>query len=270
MELRSLTVAVGEEYARLLEITLVRNQRHFRETLVITTPRDEHVKRIARAVPSVRIYETDDFTAHGAYFNKGLCIERGFDVLGKHGWLVIWDCDCLMGDRFPLEALKPGYLHGCRRRQVDDPSQWNPAMAWGRYPIVRDGGPIGFFQCFQAEDPVLAGKCPWYDVSFAHAGGGDAFFVSHWPAFRRTIVPLDILHFGKPNQHWFGTSPAAKRTMDSYVFKYQWTRAALGRDRAAAAQVGEIVERVSVPGYPPSNFELPFVARAKQAQRGRP
>ena len=259
---RGITVAVGEWYARTLEICLRRNMRHMTECLVITTPRDELVKEIAGKVPGVRVYETDDFYAHGAHFNKGLCIERGFDVLGRDGWLMVWDSDCLWPDEMPLGELRTDTLYGARRRMLADPAAWTPDLDWRTCPMMADGGPIGFAQLFHADAPCLRDRRPWYDVSFAHAGGGDAYFMDLFPRDKRRGLPLSVLHLGERDRSWFGTSPEAREIMSAFVIRNGWRRRPY-HDPEAARRVGEIVERVEVPGYEPSAYELPFVRRAK-------
>ncbi len=264
--IRGLTVAVGEWYARTLEICLVRNMRHFTEILVVTTPDDHEVKRVAAAVPGVRIYETTDFYAHGARFNKGLCLERAFDVLGRHGWLAVLDSDILLPDSLPLERLEFGKLHGARRRILEDPSAWSPELDWSKCRVNNDGGPIGHTQIFAAEDPHLQGKPYWYDPSFAHAGGGDAAFLGHWPKAKLAMLPMDVLHLGPTDAHWFGTSPEAKDLMAKFVTLNGWRRAMAKVRPEQVERAGELVERVDVPGYGISDFELPFVKRAQAAR----
>jgi hypothetical protein len=265
--IRGLTVCVGEPYARLLEITLWRNMRHLRECLVITTPGNERVQKIAESVPGVRLFETDDFTAHGARFNKGLAIEHGFDVLGRHGWILIWDCDVVFPETIPYASFREGFLHGCRRRLCPDLETWHPSMHWGQWRVVWDGGPVGFFQLFQAEDPALA-KRPWYDVTFAHAGGGDAHFLTHWPPTQQCILPMEVLHLGPCDVHWFGTDEEGKKIMRAFVARNGWRQRATNIHCPEDANlVGEITERVQVPGFPESDFELPFVISARERKK---
>lgn len=265
--LRGITVAVGEWYAKTLAICLPRNMRHFEEILVVTTPQDEAVKAVAAGVPGARLFETNDFYAYGARFNKGLCIERAFDVLGRHGHVCILDSDVLLPDALPLSLVKPGRLYGARRRVLEDPSRWRPDLVWASLPLHKDGSaPIGFFQLFSAEDPALAGKPYWYDPTFSHAGGSDAYFMTHWPRANLCVLPFDVLHLGPVDRHWFGCDPAGVELMAAFVTRNGWTRAAAKHDPAAADRVGEIVERVTVPGYAPSDYELPFVRRAKVRQ----
>ena len=268
VELRGITVAVGEWYARTLSITLPRNARHFGEVLVVTSPNDDDVRRVVASVPNARVFATDAFTRHGAAFNKGLAMEEGFSELGRHGVICIHDADILFPATLPLERIVPGRLYGMRRRILTDPAKWSDSLDWRLCPMHRDGGPIGFAQVFHAAD--IAAVHPWYDVTFAHGGGGDAFFMGHWPREKWCVLPVDVLHLGPPDRHWFGTSPEAVDTMAAFVVRNGWTRAALQHDRAADARVGEIRERVEVPGYPPSTFELPFVKRAQQRQKSAP
>ncbi len=262
--IRGLTVSVG--YGSLLAITLIRNMRHLTSCLVITSPEDEHTQEVARSVPGVTLSITNAFTRHGAFFNKGLSIEEaGFDVMGRHGWTLIWDADCLFPDVLPLGQLRPDTLHGCRRRILEDPLKWTPGLDWSTCPLSRDGGPVGYFQLFDANAQALANRRPWYDVSFAHAGGGDAYFCQLWP--KRVVLPFDVLHLGPRDTNWFGTDEAARQVMTAFVLRNGWRRARPNIDPSVAEAVGEIVERVDVPGYAPSGYELPFVRRAQQQER---
>lgn len=266
--LRGITIAVGETYARTLEICLVRNMRHLCECVVVTSPDDGHVKAVAAKVPGVRIFETNAFTRYGAKFNKGLAMEEGLDFLGRHEWILIWDADILMPDAIPMGDLRIGRLHGCHRRMMEAFDRWSPDVDWRRFPVGRDGGPVGYFQLFHADDPAIRGTTPWYDVTFTHAGGGDAFFMTHWPAPLLTMLPLEVLHLGPTDTHWFGTDSQSKDMMTAYAVRNQWRRECRQRDMSAVHRVGEIQERVQVPGYVPTGFELPFVRRTKeQAQR---
>lgn len=260
--LRGITVAVGEWYARTLEVCLVRNMRHLTECLVVTAPGDPCAE-VARAVPGASVFETDAFTRHGAMFNKGLGMTEGFQVLGRDGWVAVLDADILLPDSLTLDHLSVGHLYGARRRVLEDPSQWTPELDWRRCPMLRDGGPIGFAQIFNCDDPAIKDKAVWYDVSFGHAGGSDAAFMSHWPRNKWVVLPVDCLHLGPVDRNWFGCDPAGRDMMARFVTENGWRRAAQGLGPAAALRAPEPVHRVEVPGYEPSDFELPFVRRAR-------
>lgn len=263
------TMPGGMSYDDLLTITLPRNLRHLAECVVVTSPEDERTRAVVEAVPDARVFITDAFTRHGARFNKGLAMEEGFDALGREGWILIWDADILLPDVLPLDGLTPDALHGARRRMLDDPSQWHEGLEWGALPTAHDGAPIGFFQLFRADAPGLRGKRPWYDVSFAHAGGSDAYFLGHFGGRLKRMLPIEVLHLGPRDTNWFGTDPAGQDTMSAFVHRNGWTRARPGADPTAVERVGEITERVTVPGYAPSGFELPFVRRAKKRNQSR-
>jgi hypothetical protein len=267
--IRAITVSVG--YAELLAITLPRNLRHFVECLVVSSPEDHATAELVSRTAGARLFITDAFTRHGAAFNKGLALEEGFDQLGRRGLMLILDADILLPDTLELGGLRPRGIHGARRRMLEDVSAWSPDLDWSALPLSRDGGPVGYFQLFSAEDPAIAGRRPWYDVSFAHAGGGDAYFMERWNPGERFTLPIDCLHLGPKDSHWFGTSAEAREIMAAFVVRNGWTASHPRVDRSAVDRVGEILERVEVPGYPPSNYELPFVRRAQavKASQGR-
>lgn len=266
--IKAITVSVG--YGDALAITWARNMRHFTESVVVSSPEDTRTHEVARSIPGTRLSITDAFTRHGARFNKGLALEEaGFDVLGCEGWVAIVDADILLPDSLPLASLDPAKLHGCKRRILENPGAWHPGLDWSKLPIAMDGSsPIGYTQIFNAHSPFLRDKRPWYDVSFAHGGGGDAYFMCHWPREKLEVLDVDVLHLGVPDQHWFGTDREGKDMMAAFVHRNGWGRAMRKSDPTAVHRVGPIVERVQVPGYAPSNYELPFVRRA-QEQRGR-
>lgn len=262
--MRGLTVAVGDWYAATLAITLPRNMRHMSECVVVTSPDDHATKAVAASVPNVRIVESDAYRRHGARFNKGLMMEAGFDALEREGWILILDADILLPDTLSLSRVRADALHGCRRRILNDPSEWTPDLDWTTCPHSIDGGPIGFFQLFHASSPWLRDKRPWYDVSFAHAGGCDAYFMSLFPRGRLVMLrAMEVLHLGPKDTNWFGTDAASRDLMSAFVVRNGWTRSRPALDRTVVHRVGDIPHRVDVPGYEPSTFELPFVKRAK-------
>jgi hypothetical protein len=241
--------------------------RHLTKCLVVTSPDDERTREIATSVPGVKVFETDAFTRHGARFNKGLAMEEGFRAMGREGWIWIFDADILFPDSIPLHLLKPGKLHGARRRILKDPTKWTPDLNWRECELSRDGGPIGFTQIFHADDPAIKDRPQWYDVSFTHAGGGDAYMLTHWPKNNRVVLPMEVLHLGPTDLNWFGTSAEGRDMMAKFVTENGWHRAMKNFTHDAVARSGEIAQRVSVPGYEPTGYELPFVRR-HQARQG--
>jgi hypothetical protein len=265
MLIRGITCSVG--YGPLLAVTLARNMRHLAECLVVTSPDDETTHAVASSTPGVRIHATTAWTDFGALCNKGLALETGFDILGRHGIICIFDADILLPPVMPLPDLKPDRLYGCRRRILEDPGKWHPGIDWRTCPYSRDGGPIGYFQLFAAEAPALQGKRPWYDVSFGHAGGSDAYFMSHWTPDKRTVLGLDVLHLGPTDRHWFGLDQIGTDMMARFVHENRWSGAMRKHSLDAVKRAKEVVYRVEVPGYPESDFELPFVKRTNQGRQ---
>jgi hypothetical protein len=62
-------------------------------------------------------------------------------------------------------------------------------------------------------------------------------------------------------------SQEARDKMAAFIIRNGWDRSHPRVDRSALQRVGELVERVDVPGYEKSTFELPFVSRHKAQQR---
>lgn len=267
--IRGITVAVGSWYARTLSICLARNMRHLTECLVVTKPGDPCVD-VARSVPGVRVFETDVFTRGGARFNKGWAMELGFSELGRDGWICVLDADVILPDHLPLERLRPDALHGAKRRVLEDVDRWSPGLDWQTCMPLRDGGPIGFLQIFNADAPAIRDVRPWYGVNFPHAGGGDAFLLDRFKQARAPIVmlPTYVLHLGPVDTNWFGADPEGRDMMAAYVHRMGWTRAMRTADPTAVDRVPETPDRVDVPGYETSSYVMPFERRARQRASG--
>lgn len=265
IELRGFTVSIG--YAEFLKITLPANILHFKECLVITSPDDHATQEVARSVPGVELFVTDAATRHGAMFNKGLCFEEAWDHWGRHGWFCIWDADIVLPEDLHRDWMKPEKLYGARRRILEDPSKYKPGMDWRKLPVhYFDGGPIGFLQLFNAEAPDIRDKRPWYDVSFPHAGGGDSYFMELFKPRNRSVLGIDCLHLGPPFSNWYGTDPGGRRLMAKFSHKYKLIPGMRRNPITLADGAGELVERVEVPGYKPSTYEIGVVRQAKQAK----
>lgn len=248
-------------YDDLLAITLPRNMRHLIECVVVTSPDDERTKAVCAAIPGVRAFETDAFTrpdSNGVvpFFNKGRAIEEAFDFMGRHGWILVWDADILFPGSLRLDTVVPGYLWGAQRRMLDDPRKWTPEFNWALAPLGRDLLIPGYFQLFHADDIQIANKRPWYDPTFTHAGGGDAYFSELWPPSLHKRILSTVLHLGRKDTNWFGTSEDGRKTMDAYLVRKGWTHTRKDIDHRAAREVGPVAERLSIDGHH-SNYTMP-------------
>ena len=260
MNIRGIVVCVN--YDDLLKITLIRNMRFMSECLVITSPTDIKTKELASTIPGVRVYETDAFYRYGAKFNKGLAMEEGFDVLGREGWILIWDADCLFPDSLSFENCVPGNLYGTTRKILANPKHWHPGFNWAQATPTRDTSFPGFFQLFYADDPAITER-PWYDVTFSHAGGGDGYFQSRWPGERKIRLPYEVLHLGPRDVNWFGRASERadgaviadaeefRRNMDAFLIFKGWRR-----PRPGDQDVTEFSDMVNVPGAAPRKYTL--------------
>jgi hypothetical protein len=254
---RGIVVCVG--FDDLLAITLPRNMRFLSECVVVTSPDDIRTQELVKKIPDCRLHITDSFYANGAKFNKGLGMEEGFDVLGRDGWIQIWDADILFPEHFKLPDLSVGMLYGAQRLVLNDPKQWKPEFNWLSLKPANDAERVsGYFQLFNASDWHILQK-PWYDVCFTHAGGCDGYFDSRWPRNRTQRLPFNVLHLGPVDANWFGRTqarvdgqPIGGNPMTSRLLNQQY-RAYKGWN-TLHPPVKEFQEVVEVPGYQPSGF----------------
>lgn len=257
--IRGIVICVN--YDDLLRITLVRNMRHLTECLVITSPTDTATKELCAGIPNVRVYETDAFYRYGAKFNKGLAMEEGFDVLGRTGWILVFDADTLLPDDISYD-YQFGNLYGAKRVILNNPKLWHPAYDWNRAVPSHDPSFPGYFQLFHADDPHIA-EHPWYDVTFTHAGGCDGYFQTRWPQSKKIRLPFKVLHLGPRDTNWFGrasertdSKPVENQTefyreMQKFLTFKGW------RGANDALQVGaDYNEKVAVPGAVETGYKL--------------
>jgi hypothetical protein len=62
----------------------------------------------------------------------------------------------------------------------------------------------GFFQLFNAEDPAIKNRRPWYGTRWKHAGGCDSDFQNMWSKDNKIKLPFNVLHYGDPGVNWHG------------------------------------------------------------------
>lgn len=260
--IRGIVICVN--YDDLLSITLPRNMRFLDECIVVTSPADEKTKAVCAGIERVRVFETNAFYEYGAKFNKGLAMEQGFEFMGREGWILIWDADILfpddMADYIQVDDMYPTRLYGARRRILHNPKDWTPDFNWQAARPTRDRDFPGFYQLFNASDPHIQ-KLPWYDVTFAHAGGGDGYFATRWPWAEKMRMPFDVLHLGPRDSNWFGRvseridggqlsiTDEDRLLMQKYL---SWKGWGTRQDMSATFDH----EHVNVPGTEPSGFRL--------------
>lgn len=256
--LRGLVVCVN--YDDILKYTLPWNVKNLHECLVVTSPEDhrtaEFVNAFAKTLQypecDISLFQTDAFTRYGAKFNKGLAIEEAYDYWGRQGWNVIWDADIAFPKGMRLDDLRTGNLYGARRRMAPSVDDEILDGDWTQYPIGRDIEFAGFFQLFNASDHVLQ-QTPWYDPTFIHAGGGDAFFQSLWGSRSKVRLDIECLHIGPRDENWYGRVSSRvdgiqnenvavkKQSMQNMKISNGWIKDARKHVR--------VKDRVKIPGY---------------------
>jgi hypothetical protein len=187
-------------YDDILALTLPRNARHLRECVVVTSHEDERTARVVRGVKGVRLYQTDAFTRKGAFFNKGWAIEEAFDILGRSGWILVWDADVMLPKVLKTGRLDTNVLYGAQRRQLPD-GVVDVGGRWTRWEVLPDHTGTGYFQLFHAEAEALRSR-PWYPANSGHAGMADWEFAVKFDV--REWLPFHVLHIGRGAENWFG------------------------------------------------------------------
>lgn len=251
-------ILVCVDYSDLLSITLPLNAKHFTEILVISHPSDIKTADVVGMVPNARLFTTNAFYEHGAHFNKGLAMERGFDEIRHDEWLLILDADIILPEDLKIPSqLRSDWLYGMRRRILEDPRKYSPSLNWQNCPISADRVIAGYFQLFDPRNPRLTR--PWYDPTWTHAGGCDGYFQSRFGyAQKEWIRGAYCLHLGPRDTNWFGRASArldgerttvSPKLMDQYVTFKGWR----GRNFPGAPAVEE---HVDVPGYKKTGYRL--------------
>lgn len=194
-------------YDDFLSLVLPKNAVHFDRVLVVTSPDDDCTARVIERVPNADCFRTDLFYYAGAPFDKGRALDAGLEVLGKEGWIVIFDCDVIVPHEMDFSGIEPGNLYSPYRRICEDPKLFTPELEWGDLPLgyeTQNGQHAGYFQLFWANDPVLPKDEPWHGTQWKTAQGADTVFQDHWPKDRRKRLPFEVLHLGPPKVNWAG------------------------------------------------------------------
>lgn len=207
-EIRAVIVCVN--YHDFLTVTLPKNARHFKNTLIISSKTDRRTIETVELFQSmgypIELYLTESFWDDGADFNKWKALEEGLSYYGRHGWLCNMDADVLWPHIIPDFDLNVGNLYGPTRRMMAQVSFPIPdEREWSRqFPLHRNLNEIaGFSQIFHADDPALR-KQPWFEQNWKHAGGGDSMFQLRWTRDQKIRPPFEVLHLGENGHNWCG------------------------------------------------------------------
>lgn len=129
--IEAVSVCVG--YADFLQAIAPYNRPLLDRWIVVTTPDDEETRSVCRT-HSIECLTTEEHTRDGP-FSKGRLIDRGFALLGGHGWMLHLDADIALPHDMH-QVLEDAHLHeecihGCDRFNV---------MGWDAWQRVRAAG----------------------------------------------------------------------------------------------------------------------------------
>ena len=248
-------IVICVNYDDLLQLTLPSNMKHLSKCLVVTSTDDDKTYEFAKTIPNVSVLRTNAFTRYGAKFNKGLAMEEGFRILNSKNWVLIWDADTLFPDHMPTGRLDSNCLYGPPRLILSDPKTFNPANpadAWLRAERTHDKEFPGYFQLFNMTCPYLWNKPFWYDPTFTHAGGGDAYFQSLWPSRYKRRLRFNVLHLGPRDKNWYGRvtdrlDDSANTDVEEKTNLLSTLQIQNGWKKGSIQQ--PVIDRVHVPGY---------------------
>lgn len=211
-------IVICVNYTVFLRLTLPVNLKYLDRILVVTDTKDWRTQQYVETLEGVELYETDSFYKDGAAFNKGLAMEEGFDILGRKGWICIFDADTMFHQGLSYD-FEFGHLYTPRRIIVENITRWkNPPVK----PLLEKEFP-GYCQIFHADDPAIAEK-PWYSPLYGHAGGGDGYFQSRWPKDKKIRPDFNVLHLGPRDQNWFGINEPDKKRKMKELLQSNWKK----------------------------------------------
>ena len=206
-------ITVSVDFSDFLGQTLPHNRRHFDRFVVVTNLTDDATVDVATKW-NCQVFRTDAFTRDGTWFNKGLALEEGFDVLGREGWIVVMDADTVLPQDGIASSLSPGNLYSPRRRLWRNDT-WDGSWDWSCLPVFPDKEFAGYCQIFHVSDPILTTR-PWYSGEWIN-GCADSDFQAKWPPNKKIRPRFEVLHIGRQaGKYRFGRSREAQLMTRKY------------------------------------------------------
>lgn len=201
MRIEGLVTCVGEKYAEILHKALPIWVDTLDSVTIVTdgsTP--------FKPPRGVKLYWTELFKAHGAFFNKGAALSSAYVDLDPEDWVLHFDADIIPPKDWRRQAegiIRPGFLYGCERCYEDGTTVYDPP------PF-----PYGFFHLWHAKDPRSWVR-PLWDCFWPSAGHYEISFIDRWPSHsHRVRLPFKVIHPAEPRSGWFGDTPEGKARME--------------------------------------------------------
>jgi hypothetical protein len=234
VRIEAVTACVG--YGDFLAVTLPENLPLLDSLVVITAPEDEETQTVCRR-HSVHYVLSQDHRRNGDPFNKARLINRAFDQIGAHDWILHLDADIVLPQKFRRMVdwahLDPACLYGADRQDLVGFERWQAlkkfAGAWDNHahqsghwfhPELRTGSrwissihgyvPVGFFQLFHGSALTQNGyRVRSYPTHHGDAARTDIQFALQWDRRQRLLLPEVIaLHLesepAKLGANWAG------------------------------------------------------------------
>lgn len=218
--IEAVSVCIG--YGDFLAETARWNRSLFLRWVIVTSPDDKETHRVCHA-NNLDVLITEDFIRNGVgpddggVFNKGRCIQRGFEAISAKGWVLHVDADIVIPPEFH-ESLRMVHLderkiYGCDRMMVVGWDAWNKIKGSGyrqhgyhcytmphegtklgnRWTSPHDGYvPIGFFQLMHGSRLATPDQGIWvrpYPNHHGYAARADVQFGLQWDRRQRELIP---------------------------------------------------------------------------------
>jgi hypothetical protein len=217
VRIETVTVCVG--YGDFLRETLPQNQHLLDDLVVITTAEDEETREVCRRHSIHHVLSEDH--RRGGPFNKARLIQRAFDQIGGHDWILHLDADIVLPRRFrslvDWAHLDPACIYGADRCSLMGYNAWQQLKhdkgGWDNHShenylrFHSDPGsrwvsklhgyvPIGFFQLFHGSAMFDRGMhLKRYPYGQGDAARSDVQFALQWDRRHRQLLPeLVVLH----------------------------------------------------------------------------
>jgi hypothetical protein len=218
IRVEAVTVCVG--YADFLRETARENAPLVDDLVVITSPDDSETRGVCKELGLHHVLSDD--ANRGGPFNKARLIQRVFDQIGAHDWILHLDADVVLprGFRRYLDwaHLDERCIYGADRCNVLGWDAWCKIRSSGgwnnhRYecvqsfhPGIAPGGrhvpsmhgycPIGFFQLFHGSQMIDRGyHLRQYRYAHGDAARTDVQFALQWDRrFRQLLPEVIVLH----------------------------------------------------------------------------
>ena len=236
MKIEVVTVCVG--YGDFLAATLPENLALVDNLVVVTSPDDTETRSVCRK-HSVHHVLSDDHRRDGP-FNKARMIQRGFDQIGAHDWILHLDADIVLPRKFRQFAswahLDPVNIYGADRCNLAGWENWRGLKthvgAWDNHahecghwfhPTYPAGSrwvskihgyvPIGFFQLFHGSAMVQNGyHVRQYPLEHGDAARTDVQFALQWDRRNRQVMPETIVLHLDSGESELGANWSGRKT----------------------------------------------------------